>query len=168
LDTVRPNASLACTLSTQMMRLGKNCRWSQLTILLVSHRALCRHESHREGSAGGALSHVRREAGRKVRTQHWHATNRTASRAPLSGLGEVNRAETVQATTDDKARRSKATFTSAAAAAISSAVGVEIWSSPCRPRFGGSTNEFWCCIAISRICARPSDLYPFSKPMPAL
>jgi hypothetical protein len=51
LDAVGPNSSLACTLSTEMKRLGKNCRWSQLIILLVSHRALCRHESHREGSA---------------------------------------------------------------------------------------------------------------------
>ncbi len=42
--------------------------------------------------------------------------------------------------------------TTAAAAVLSSTVGVEIWSSPCRPRFGGSTNEFWCCITTSRTC----------------
>lgn len=40
---------------------------------------------------------------------------------------------------------------SAAAAALSSNVGAEIWSSPCRPRFGGSRNEFWGCIATSRL-----------------
>jgi hypothetical protein len=73
---------------------GSDARWSQLTILLASDRALCSHESHREGSAGGALFHVRREARRKVRAQHWTATNRTASRPPLSGFGEVNHAET--------------------------------------------------------------------------
>src|ERR1700757_3880434 len=111
-------------------------RWSQLTILLVSKRALSRHESHGERSAGCALSHVRREAGRKVRTQHRPATNRAASRPPLSSLGEVNRAENLQAAAGVEARRSKATFISAAAAAISSAVGVETWSTPCRLRLG--------------------------------
>ena len=98
-------------------------RWSQLTILLVSNRALCRHESHRERTSGGALSHVRREAGRKVRTQHRSAPNRTAQRPPLGGLEEVSGAEYLQPTAGDEARRSKATFISAAAAALSCFVG---------------------------------------------
>ena len=48
-------------------------------------------------------------------------------------------------------RRSKTSVISAAAAALSSSVGVEIWSSTCRPGFGGSTNEFWCCITNSKM-----------------
>jgi len=38
-------------------------------------------------------------------------------------------------------RRSKAKFITAADAALSSAVGVAICSSPCRPRFGGSNER---------------------------
>ena len=56
---------LACTLSTEMMRLAEDCRWSQLTILLASNGALCSHENQTEGSAGGSLSHVWRETGGK-------------------------------------------------------------------------------------------------------
>src|ERR1700756_2013304 len=83
---------LACTLSTEMMRLAEDCRWSQLTILLASNGALCSHENQTEGSAGGSLSHVWRETGGKVRTQHRPAPNRTASRSAFSGFGKMSTA----------------------------------------------------------------------------
>jgi len=41
--------------------------WSILTILLVSNAALWRNEGKTEGSLGGSLPHVWREAGRKMR-----------------------------------------------------------------------------------------------------
>jgi hypothetical protein len=42
--------------------------WSLLTIFLVSNAALCSDEGQTEGSLDGSMSHVRREARRKVRT----------------------------------------------------------------------------------------------------
>ena len=81
--------------------------------LVGEHGALCRHESHRKGSAGGSLSHVWRKAGRKVRTQHGSAANRTASRPPLSSL---RKSEMVRKPSGDRelasgeARRSKASL----------------------------------------------------------
>jgi hypothetical protein len=98
-------------------------RWSQLTILLVTNRALCRHESGKEGSSRGALSHVRREAGRKVRIQHPRTEPHRDRR--LAGPGEVNCAVNLQAAAGVEARRSKATPTVATAAALSSGVGGE-------------------------------------------
>ena len=80
-------------LSTEMMRLRRMREWSQLTILLVICRAFCRHENQNEGRAGGALSHVWRQAGRKVRTQHRPAPDRTASRSAFGSLGKVSRAK---------------------------------------------------------------------------
>jgi hypothetical protein len=73
-----------------LMRMG----WSLLTLLLTIYRASYTHENQTERSAGGSLSHVWRETGRNVRTQHWPTTNRAPSRPTLSGFGEVNRAET--------------------------------------------------------------------------
>jgi hypothetical protein len=40
--------------------------WSLLTIFFVSNVALWRNEGTAEGSFGGALPHLWREAGRKV------------------------------------------------------------------------------------------------------
>ena|ERR1700739_1450993 len=141
------------SLSTEIMDLQKIARWSELTILLANYRAWCRHENHPEGSAGGSLPHVRRESRRKVRAQHRTAPYRTASRPPPGGFGEVKWCWDRQATTcsaSGEPRRWRVSFTKTAATALSLGVGVEIWSNPCRPRFGGGTKEFWCCITDSK------------------
>jgi len=63
--------------------------WSLLTIFLVSNAASWRNEGKKEGSPGGLLPHLWRQAGRKVRAQHWSATHEPASRPPLRGFGKV-------------------------------------------------------------------------------
>jgi hypothetical protein len=60
-----------------------------LTIFFARNAALWRDEGKTEGSPGGSLPHVRREAGRKMRAQHGFATYESASRPAFDGFRKV-------------------------------------------------------------------------------
>jgi hypothetical protein len=65
------------------------CDCSLLTIFCASNAASWRNEDKAQGDLGGSLSHVWREAGRKVRAQYRSATYEPPSRPALNSHGKV-------------------------------------------------------------------------------
>jgi len=65
--------------------------WSKLTILLPHLNALCTNEGHGQTGTVGAMPYLRRQAGRKVRTEHRANSHQPSPRPALGSFREIVR-----------------------------------------------------------------------------